>query len=169
VIRTLGDGSRDLLQSVTVGSGQNWFKIAWRTLWTAPIRLSYINEVTRVMTACTCVSEQSTSYGWVKPSQNHQSLETSERHDPKKQSSLYEGYSICKTLISPSGNWTPVSRVDTHHYTNEDWRLGAPITLRPTCRNLDVGLSTGKKKAALCRWQTFERPSKTRSIKTILI
>ena len=36
-------------------------------------------------------------------------------------------HGIWKNYSSPSGNWTPVSRVtggDTHHYTNEDEMLG---------------------------------------------
>ena len=37
-----------------------------------------------------------------------------------------------KKETSPSGNWTPVSRVtggDTHHYTNEDFMSDVCLTL----------------------------------------
>ncbi len=38
-----------------------------------------------------------------------------------------------KQKLSPSGNWTPVSRVtggDTDHYTNEEWEKGIPGMLK---------------------------------------
>jgi len=51
--------SRDVWQSVTGGGGQNWPKIAWRTLWTAPVGLcAYVRMYVRTYvytSKCACV------------------------------------------------------------------------------------------------------------------